>query len=60
MRESTSTENQAEARRLLKLREGAVGKGAPIAPRLDRILYDELAKDLRQPQSGRLQLTATP
>jgi integrase len=25
-----------------------VGKGAPIAPRLDRILYDELAEDLRQ------------
>ncbi|MGH2625545.1 MAG: tyrosine-type recombinase/integrase, partial [Anaerolineales bacterium] len=47
-RESTGTENQAEARRFLKLREGAVGKGAPIAPRLDRILYDELAKDLRQ------------
>lgn len=48
VRESTSTESQAEARRFLKLREGAVGKGAPIAPRLDRILYDELAKDLRQ------------
>ncbi|MBI3007563.1 MAG: site-specific integrase [candidate division NC10 bacterium] len=47
-RESTGTESQAEARRFLKLREGAVGKGAPIAPRLDRILYDELAADLRQ------------
>lgn len=47
-RESTGTENQAEARRFLKLREGAGAKGAPIAPRLDRILYEELAEDLRQ------------
>jgi len=29
-------------------REGAVGKGAPIAPRLDRIRYEEAAQDLRQ------------
>ncbi len=46
-RESTGTEKQEEARRFLKLREGAVGKGAPVAPRLDRILYDEAAQDLR-------------
>jgi integrase len=47
-RESTGTEKQEEARRFLKLREGAVGKGAPVAPRLDRILYEEVAKDLRE------------
>ena len=48
VRESTGTEKESEARRFLKLKEGAVAKGSPIAPRLDRILYDELAGDLRQ------------
>jgi integrase len=48
VRESTRTENDTEARRFVKLREGAVASGAPIPPRIDRILYDELAADLRQ------------
>ncbi len=48
IRESTGAEKDSEARRFLKLKEGAVAKGCPIAPRLDRILYDELAGDLRQ------------
>jgi integrase len=47
MRESTKTDNHAEARRFLKLREGAVATGAPIPPRVDRTRYDELAADLR-------------
>ena len=48
VRESTGTTNETEARRFLKHREGAVATGAPIPPRLDRILYDELAEDLRE------------
>lgn len=47
-RESTGTEKQEEARDFLRLREGAVGKGAPVPPRLDRILYEEVAEDLRR------------
>src|SRR5262245_21434973 len=47
IRESTGSEKEAEAKRFLKLREGAVATGAPIPPRLDRIRYDELAEDLR-------------
>ena len=47
VRESTGTEKEAEAKRFLKLREGAAATGAPIAPRVDRILYEEVAADLR-------------
>jgi len=47
VRESTGTEKEAEAKRFLKLREGAAATGAPITPRVDRILYDEVAADLR-------------
>ena len=44
--ESTGTDKEAEAKRFLKIREGAQAKGEPIAPRLDRILYDEARADL--------------
>jgi integrase len=37
----------AEARRFLKEREGRVATGQPIMRRADRVLYDELAADLR-------------
>lgn len=47
VRESTKAEKETDARRFLKLREGAAATGAPIPPRLDRVLYDELAGDLR-------------
>ena len=47
VRESTGAEKEAEAKRFLQLREGAAATGAPIAPRVDRILYDEVAADLR-------------
>ncbi len=43
---STGAVTKREAERFLKLREGAVAKGAPIPMRFDRILYDELAGDL--------------
>jgi len=46
--ESTGSEKESEARRFLKLREGAVAQGAPIPPRIDRIMYEELSQDLRQ------------
>jgi integrase len=42
----------AEARRFLKLREGAVATGAPILPRADRIRYEEIAADLREHYSS--------
>jgi hypothetical protein len=48
IRESTRTEDKRIARRILKLREGAVASGTLVTPRLDRILYDELAADLKQ------------
>jgi len=48
IQESTGATTRREAERFLKLREGAVAKGAPIPPRLDRIPYEELAQDLRQ------------
>src|SRR5207247_1679384 len=47
VRESTGTETMTEARRFLKLREGAVATGQPILRRADRVRYDELAQDLR-------------
>ncbi|MGH7321634.1 MAG: glycosyltransferase [Candidatus Rokuibacteriota bacterium] len=46
IRESTGMEKETEAKRFLKLREGAVASGAPIPPRVDRVLYEELADDL--------------
>lgn len=48
VRESTGTEKETEARRVLKDREGKVATGQPILPRVDRIRYAEAAKDLRQ------------
>jgi integrase len=47
-RESTGTEKETEARRLLKEREGRVATGQPILRRADRISYEEVAQDLRQ------------
>lgn len=48
IRESTSTEKETEARRFMKDREGSAVKGQPVLPRVDRILYEEAARDLRQ------------
>ncbi len=48
VRESTGTEKETEARRLLRAREGRVATGQPFLPRVDRIRYDEAAKDLRE------------
>ena len=46
-RESTRTEKHDEAKRFLKTHEGAAATGQPMLPRLDRILYDEVATGLR-------------
>jgi hypothetical protein len=46
VRESTKCDREQDARRFLKLREGAVANGAPVSPRADRVLSDELAADL--------------
>jgi hypothetical protein len=47
VRESTETEKETEAKRFLKDREGSAVKGQPILRRVERILYDEAAADLR-------------
>ncbi len=47
VRESTETEKETEARRMLKDREGRVASGQPALPRADRIRYEEAAADLR-------------
>ena len=47
MRENTGTEKDTEARRFLNERVGRVAAGQPILPRVDRVTYDDAAKDLR-------------
>ncbi len=47
VRESTESTKETEARQWLKSHEGKVADGVPIKPKLTRILYDELAADLR-------------
>jgi integrase len=46
VRESTHTEKKAEALRLLAIRTGAAAKGEAIAPKLDRVRYEEVRADL--------------
>jgi len=50
-RESTGiarTRPKKAAQDVLKSREGRAADGRPLPPRLDRILYDELAEDVRR------------
>ena len=47
IRESTGTKKQKEAERFLKNAEGRCAAGLQPLPRVDRITYDELARDLR-------------
>jgi hypothetical protein len=47
LRESTGTEKEAEARKILKRKEGRALSGEPLLPRVDRMRYEEAAADLR-------------
>ena len=47
IRESTGSSKQKEAERFLKNREGRSAAGLQPLPRVDRITYDELARDPR-------------
>ena len=46
IRESTESKNIADARRMLKTREGDVVRGIPIDPEVGRITFEEAAADL--------------
>ncbi len=48
IRESTGTDKEKQAERVLKEREGRVATGQPILRRADRIRYEEVARDLRE------------
>jgi hypothetical protein len=48
VRESTHTEKETEAKRILDGRRGRAATGQPMMPRADRVRYDEAAADLRQ------------
>ena len=43
--ESSESQKQSDARRLLKVREGEIGKGKTPGIYFDRVKFDELAKD---------------
>ena len=45
-RESTGTDREGEARRILREREGDIASGRPLLPRADRVRFEELADDL--------------
>jgi integrase len=45
MRESSRSEKESEAKRLLKLREGAIAEGRFPGLKLEKTTFDELAKD---------------
>ena len=47
MRESTGSTKESDAIRLLKIREGDIERGLPVNPKLNRIRFDEAAKDLK-------------
>ena len=45
LREASGSTKKSDALRLLKLREGDVARGVPIAPRMGRVRFSELAQD---------------
>ena len=45
MRESTGTDKEAEARRILRERLGDLAAGRPDVPHADRVRFEELAED---------------
>jgi hypothetical protein len=48
IRQSTGTTSKQEATRFLNRRLGKASEGELVVPRLDRIRYEEIAKDLRE------------
>src|SRR5262245_49674509 len=48
IRESTGTDKETVARRLMKEREGRVDAGQPKLPGAGEVRYEEIAQDLRQ------------
>jgi len=46
MRESSGSEKEGDAKRLLKLREGDIARGVPITPKIGRVVIDELLEDV--------------
>lgn len=46
IRESTGTTSLAEARRMLRNREGEIARGVPITPDVGKITFDEAVEDL--------------
>jgi hypothetical protein len=47
IRESTGTTKKLQVQRILKEKEGRSVAGLQPLPRVDRLTYDELARDLR-------------
>ena len=45
MRESSGSVSQAEAKRLLSLKESDIAKGIPVTPRMGQIRFSEMAAD---------------
>jgi len=45
-RESTGSEKEGDAKRLLRLREGDIERGLPVTPRVGRLKFSEAAEDL--------------
>jgi hypothetical protein len=39
MRESSETDKESEAKKLLKLRQGDIARGVPVTPRIDRVTF---------------------
>lgn len=48
VRESSETHKEAEARRLLRQREGAAAEGRPVLPGVERVTIQGLSEDLRR------------
>ena len=46
-RESSGSLKEADAKRLLRLREGDIERGIPITPRVGRLTFNEAVADLR-------------
>ncbi|MCX6543794.1 MAG: tyrosine-type recombinase/integrase [Acidobacteria bacterium] len=44
--ESTHSKKEGAAKRLLRLREGAIEQGVPVTPKIGRLKFDDAAKDL--------------